>query len=112
MTGAGDLDQRIAIEQSARSKDALRNVVETWGEVGKRWANVNFGKGSERRDAGLERASAPATFRVRWDSLTSAITPGEYRLSYLGDTWDVTSAVRYGRNRFIDITAMRNIRKA
>ena len=109
MTGAGDLDRRVTIQRYTTTEDALGTEIKTWVGAGARWASVSFGRGAERRPAAQESASAPATFRLRWDSLTRTIAPTSHRLSYLGGLWDITSAVPFGRNQFVDVTAVRAV---
>ncbi len=68
-------------------------------------AQVNYGTGSERREAGHEGASVAATFRVLATAVTKAITP-KHAILFDGGRWDVTSNVPWER-RERDITAVR-----
>ncbi len=103
---AGALDRRVTIERFTETEDPGGRPVQAWAPLTTRWASVSFGRGEERRQAAQESASAPATFRMRWDSVTKTITPAD-RLSFLDATWDITSAVPFGRNAFVDVTAVR-----
>lgn len=103
---AGSLDRRVRIERRATTEDDFGGEIETWSELATLWASVNFGQGQERRQAAQESATAPATFRVRWSPVTATITPVD-RILFMDAIWDISSAVPFGRNEGIDITATR-----
>jgi len=105
----GARNRRIAFHRAEITKDAMNADVQTWPELGKRWACASFGTGQERRDAAQQSGSAPATFRVLLDSLTRTLTITD-RIRYLEADWDITSIVPAADERpntAIDITAIR-----
>lgn len=74
-------------------------------QVAAAWGMVNYGTGSERRQAGAEESLSTATARVLANASTAAINSS--CICELDEaTWDVTSNVPYGR-RERDITLVR-----
>lgn len=107
----GKLDKRVMFERATVTENSHGDEVPTWAEIGgvgkgKRWAQVFWGRGSERRQAAQEQASVTATFRVRADSLTKAVTETD-RLMFEGAAWDITSNVPFERDGR-DVTAVLN----
>ena len=68
---------------------------------------VNYGTGSERREAGKDSAVVSATVRVLATSVSRSLT-AEDQLRLDGAVWDIASVVPFGR-REMDITATRRI---
>jgi SPP1 family predicted phage head-tail adaptor len=102
---AGSLDRRVRFERFGPIIDAYGGEVKDWQPYCAAWANVVFGRGEERRAAAQERASLTATFRVRANSQTVAITTAD-RIVFDGGMWDISSNVPFNRDGR-DITAIR-----
>lgn len=105
MIKAGELDRRISIERKAVASDGYGGEVETWTDIARPWAKVINGSGTERRAAAQVSATLSATFRVRSNAVTIAVTPVD-RIQYDNALWDISSNVPYGRDGR-DITATR-----
>lgn len=75
--------------------------------IGKAWANVAYGKGSERRAAGIEGSDLPATFITLQNPMTRAIEPSHV-IEHNGGLWDITSAAPFERDE-IEFTAVRRV---
>ncbi|SMF70537.1 phage head completion protein [Allosphingosinicella indica] len=112
---AGKLRDRIRIERMGPPvDDGYTEKPGTFAPIGDRWTEVNYGKGSERREAAQVRASMTATFRVRRCRMTASITPADRlrfdpsRVSTLdaAPVWEITSAVPAEADG-IDVTAVR-----
>lgn len=104
---AGTLRDRITFERASVVLDDFGGEIETWAPLGARWANVNYGKGQERREAAQLNATVPATFRVRRDTLTKTITPRD-RIAFAGATWNIIGApVMTPERDGLDIAAVR-----
>ena len=103
---AGPRDQRITIQRKTATEDPYGGEVETWTNHAQEFAEYKPGTGQERRQAAQESASLVATFRVLDNPKTREVTPGQFRISYDGAAWDITSAVRLGRDGR-EITAVR-----
>ncbi|MBH9537523.1 head-tail adaptor protein [Novosphingopyxis sp. YJ-S2-01] len=73
--------------------------------IGEAYAEVIYGKGSERREAAKESAKVPATFRVRANTLTRSIRTGD-QIAFDGAVWDIESNVPLDRDGR-EITATR-----
>lgn len=98
-------DTLIALERASTDQNGYGEEIETWGEVGKEWASVVYGRGSERRQAAMEQASQPATFYVDDNALTRSITTAD-RIA-LDGTWDIESNVPSANRVEREITAVR-----
>lgn len=102
---AGDLRDRIVFERDTPTKNSFNEPVSVWAEYGRASAKVTYGTGQERREAAQQSASAPATFRVRRNAVTAALTTQD-RIQFLGAAWDISSIVPFQREGF-DFTATR-----
>lgn len=71
---AGQLNNRITIQQQSTSVDALGQPVATWSDVALVWADVKFQSGSESIKAGAQVATSKCSIRIRYRTgLTSAM---------------------------------------
>lgn len=110
MMNAGERDKLIKIERinedgGTTAENGFGEKIENWTLLERSWAGMIWGKGIERRQAGREAASAPATFFVLSTIKTRTVTPAD-RIIYDGAIWDISSAVPRGRAQ-IEITATR-----
>lgn len=106
ITGAGDLDRRVTFQRpGSDAEDAMGVPVEGWSDAFTCWADINYGTGRERREAGIEGADQSATVRVRASNSTKALTPAN-RIVFDGVSWDITSVAPFERT-FIDFAATR-----
>ena len=69
------------------------------------WCEVIYGSGQERRDAGLEGADQPATFRTLASTETLAVTVAD-RINFDGFYWDITNVSPLDRDG-VEWTAIR-----
>lgn len=104
---AGSLDKLIVVERGTVTTDGYGGEVIEWSPYCTEPASVTYGKGSERREAAQQSATIAATFRIRSNPTTNAITVTD-RIAFDGGTWDVSSNVPYLREGR-DITAIRNV---
>lgn len=102
----GRKDTRIAFERATVEQDAYGEEIPTWQLVGREWAAINWGRGDERRQAGMEQGSQSATFTVYDNAITAAVGL-KYRIVLDGQNWDITSSVPAKRRGERDITAVR-----
>lgn len=108
---AGELDRRIRIEQQLAGRDDWNTPTGSWGLLASRAAKFIPGTGTERREAAQTAATRTATFRIRRDSVTRAVTP-KHRLRFneFGVTdqaspiWDIKRVDPLGRDA-LEITA-------
>lgn len=97
MMNAGKRDRRITFERSAPVRTALGVKPQTsWILIGSRLANIRFGTGAERREAAVEAAVQPATFRTLADNFTTTVTVGD-RIGYAGLVYDIAGITPIGR---------------
>lgn len=102
---SGPRDDKITIERFTVTEDAFGGTVQNWASLTDAWAQVIYGTGAERREAGLEGADQTATFRILNDSTTRTITTAD-RIVFGGDNYDITSAVPMDRDG-IELTAIK-----
>ncbi len=100
---AGELDRRIRVERLIDVDDGYQRVP-TWSELATLWAKYMPGRGAERREAAVTQARLPATFRIRWSTVSATVGPRD-RIVFNGDTYMISSAVEVGRREAIEIVA-------
>ena len=106
---SGRLIHRVIVKRFSGEQDAYGEETGEWAEIGSRLSQVFFGKGAERREAAMTRASQSATFRLRVDVLTRSITVRD-RLSYEGCDWDISGIAQdTPQSGEIEITAIRAV---
>lgn len=109
--GAGDLDRRITIERFTSTKNEFNEPVETWSPLATVWAQFKDASDLTKVEyLGAEQVSAfhMSRFVIRSSSVTKTVSPVD-RISYGGHIWNIkgTKETAEGRNRFIEITAVR-----
>ena len=102
----GRKDTRIAFERATVVQDDYGEEIPTWEPLGREWAAINWGRGDERRQAGMEQGSQSATFTVYDNAMTAALSVKD-RIVLDGQNWDITSSVPGKRRGDRDITAVR-----
>lgn len=103
---AGRRETEIEFQRATTTQDDYGEEVSTWTTVGTEWADVNWGRGDERRQAAMEQGSQPATFNVLENPMTRAVSVKD-RIVLDGQNWDITSSVPGKRRGDRDITAVR-----
>jgi head-tail adaptor len=101
---AGKRDRKIVIERASSSVDDYGGETPQWQQFCEAWADINYGQGSERREAAQESAQVAATFQVLANEDTRDVTPLD-RINFEG-FWDIISNVP-NRRKYRDITAIR-----
>lgn len=112
MVGAGKLDRRITIERFTPTRNEFNEPVETWATLATVWAQRKDSSDVVKTELlGAEQMGAYLLthFVVRSSSVTKTVTPVD-RINYDGHTWNIkgTKETAEGRNRFIEITAVRS----
>ena len=105
MTKIGRRDTLITLQRSTSVQDDYGEEILTWADLGKVWAGVHFGTGTERREAAREQGEQTATFNVLSNSMTRDLKITD-RIALAGDNWDIVSVAPIGRAE-IDLTAGR-----
>ncbi|WP_406871619.1 head-tail adaptor protein [Aminobacter sp. P9b] len=112
MPGAGKLDRRITIERATSVPNELNEPVETWVQLVTVWAQRKDSSDMVKTEllGGAEQVGAflLSHFVVRSSSTTKTVSPVD-RIAYDGHVWNIkgTKETAEGRNRFIEITAVR-----
>lgn len=71
---AGDLNNRVTLQQQSATVDALGQPVTTWSDLAYVWADVKFQSGSESLKANAQVATSKCSLRIRYRTgLTSAM---------------------------------------
>lgn len=106
MTTAGRRDTLVSIQRFTSTQDDYGEEVQTWAELGKEWAALFFGTGTERREAAREQGEQAATFNVRANDITRGIRIRD-RIVLDGENWDIVSTAPIRRSE-IDLVAKRS----
>lgn len=102
---SGPRDDLITIERdTGTGENAFGEITEGWTTHTSAWAEVIYGKGSERRASATEGADQPATFRVLAEPETVSVTVKD-RISFNG-IWDITNVSPLDRDA-VEYTAIR-----
>jgi len=106
MSTAGQRDRKIVFRSNEPTESATGEMVPGPGDpIATVWASLNYGKASERRQAGADSAEATATARVLSAESTRVIN-ASHIAELDGATWDVAGNVPW-RRRHRDITLVR-----
>lgn len=108
---AQDLDRRITVQRASTIANEFNEPVETWADVATLWARRRDSSDVVKTEVlGAEQVGSYllAHFTIRSSALAKTITPTD-RIEHDGATWNIkgTKEAAEGRNRFIEITAVR-----
>ncbi len=111
IVSAGELDQRITIEQKSSTQAANGEPVTTWSPIAELWAKVRQITGREQIAAQQVQSPADARFVIR---RRSGITPDQHRLVWRGQHYDITGQpAEVGPHRqWLEIMATAGVRDA
>ena len=106
MANSGKMDRRIAIQARTLTQDAAGGNVETWALQASAWAEKVEQRGKQSEIADADRADDETQFRVRYKSFLAGVTASSgYRITYKGETFDITHVKEGGRRDTQLITA-------
>ena len=92
--GAGQQTELIELQAATATTDDHNEETQDWSYFAKEWAEVFWGRGSERRQAASEQNQQAATFRVNANSKTRAIDIASHRIVMRdGSEWDIQGVV-------------------
>lgn len=111
LTRSEDLDRRITIENFTTTQNEFNEEVQTWAIFVTVWAKHKDSSDLTKVEyLGAEQVSAfhMSHFVIRSSPQSKTITPS-FRINYQGHIWNIkgTKETSEGRNRFIEITAVR-----
>ncbi len=104
---AGARNSLVTFSRATTSQDGYGEEVPTWGDIGKEWAKVHYGRGDERRQAAMEQGQLPATFVVLDNSVTRTVTLKD-RITFDEGEWDISANIP-GKPGEREITATRAV---
>lgn len=109
--GAGKLDRRITIERATTVPNEFNEPVETWAPFMTIWAQRKDTSDLVKTEMlGAEQVGSflLSHFVIRSSVRAKMVSPID-RIAYDGHTWNIkgTKETTEGRNRFIEITAVR-----
>lgn len=99
------LDRRLVILRATGTRDALGEIVESWGELMTVWAEKRERSSAERPEMGAEEvrgATITTIFTIRWSLAAAGIGPKD-RARLGGLTYDITGVREIGRRQGIEI---------
>lgn len=110
MTKAGNLDRRITIQRATTINNEFNEPIETWADLATVWARRRDVSDGEKERSGQVGATLMSRFTVRSSATTRDVKPTD-RLNYDGGIWNIQGLKEAdeGRNRFIEITAIRDV---
>lgn len=88
MLNAGDLDQRITLQQRDSGTDVLGQVVRTWANVATVWAQAQPVRGREFFTESGAAARADVRFRIRYRPDVTA----DWRVQWRGQPYALVAA--------------------
>lgn len=99
----GRLDRRISVLVRTQTQGDAGEVVETWPEERRVWAEVVPLGGNERFAAATTQATRAAKVRIRY---SGAWRPdvATHRLEHDGLVWDITGMAELGRGEGWELT--------
>ena len=111
IVSAGELDQRITVEQKTSTQATNGEPVTTWAPVAELWAKVQQLTGREQMAAQQVQSPADARFVIR---RRSGITPDLHRIVWRGQPYDITGqpAEVGPRREWLEIMATAGVRDA
>lgn len=106
--GAGTRDKLVIFQRATTAEDDYGEPIPRWEVLGRVFALVLQGRGSERRQAAMEQGEQPATFRVVSSALTRGLQLTD-RIVFEGRPWDIRGVVIDSPARgMVEITAVAN----
>lgn len=105
MAGGGNRDQLVTFQSGVDTPDEYGEVVKTWADYAKEWAQLFYGRGDERRASAVERGAQAVTFRVLTSTLMRAVTL-QHRINHGGFTYDIVHIAPIDRH-YIEFTGVR-----
>lgn len=87
----GEFDRKITVEQNTSLDNPDGQPIPTWATYATRWAKRINGGGTEQVEQGKLRPSRSASWQVRYDATTAAITE-RMRVTFGGETWGIVRA--------------------
>lgn len=111
MSGAGKLDRRIVIERFTSTPNEFNEPVEAWTTFITVWAQRKDSSDVVKTEIlGAEQVGSYlySHFVIRSSVNAKTVTPAD-RINYDGHLWNIkgTKETSEGRNRFIEISAVR-----
>lgn len=89
----GKMDRRIILEAPTHAPDSFGQAVESWAEVGRPWARVDYKAGDEQVQANELVAVQRVEFTIRYDR---TVTP-RLRVRYQDQVYNIDAVAEIGR---------------
>lgn len=97
---AGRLDQRVTLQASVRTPDAIGEPVPAWSDLATVWANVRDMSGREVNAARAVQSEAVRRVTIRWRADITA----DMRVLHRGRIMVITAPPReVGRREFLEL---------
>jgi SPP1 family predicted phage head-tail adaptor len=92
MIDAGNLRERVTVQQASESRNALGETVLSWATFAERWASVEGVSSRELLQYGQQQIEVSHRVRMRWlDGLTQSM-----QIVWRGRTLEIVSLLEHG----------------
>lgn len=95
---SGRLNCRIIVEQATETPDGVNDPVRTWSTYATRWASVEPLNGREFFAAKQEQSEITTRIRMRYDTITRAIT-AKMRIVYENRIFEIDTILSPAEDR-------------
>ena len=99
---AGNLDQKIALQQRTAGSDAWGQPLQTWSTVATTWANIRLQTGAEAIRGGAATAAVRASIRIRY---RTGVTAG-MRVLHGATAYDIEAVLVAPDRHSIDLVCV------
>jgi len=103
---AGARNRLVRLWPITLAEDALGTETLVTGQAIAEWCSVQFGTGSERREAGQSGSVLTGTFRVPFSTAIAAADE-LWEIEFDGARWGITSIIPIGEATELEFTATR-----
>lgn len=100
----GDLDRRIVLQRSTKSKDSFGQPIETFYTLATVWAEFTPVSDSEKERANEVHSELMGRFVIRWSSGIADLGTKD-RVTFDGRSFDIRGVKEIGRHVGFEITA-------
>jgi SPP1 family predicted phage head-tail adaptor len=99
--GAGELRERVILQQKLVAMDDYGQEIETWSDVAILWAAIMSLRGSEFYDAQSEQSEDIQKFKIRYRQDVRR----DMRIMHKADSYEITRIAEVPPKKYLELTA-------